>query len=59
MRLSEKVRAALQTVVEQLKSGDLLPLVEVIRLPRSGIPPDMWSLCDRFSVMVQKGTLDC
>ena len=34
-------------------------MVEVLRIQGVGIPSDKWSLCNRFSVMIQKGTLDC
>lgn len=59
MRPSHKAKAALEKVVEQLQTGDLSPLVAVLRLQDTGIPSDHWSLCNRFSVMIQKGTLDC
>jgi len=59
MWISEKAQKALQTVVEKLQSGDLSPLVEVLRIQGAGIPSDRWSLCNRMSVVIQKGTLDC
>ena len=59
MWLSEKAEKALQAVVEKLQSGDLSPLVEVLRIQGAGIPSDKWSLYNRFSVMIQKGSLDC
>ena len=59
MWISEKAQEVLQAVVERLKSGDLSPLVDVLRIQGEGIASDRWSLYNRFSVMVQKGTLDC
>ena len=59
MWISKKAEKALQTVVEKLKSGDLSALVQVLRLQATGIPSDRWSLCNRLSVMTQKGTVDC
>jgi hypothetical protein len=40
MWISEKAKKALQSVVEQLQSGDFSPLVTVLRIQRAGIPPD-------------------
>ena len=59
MWISKKAEKALQTVVEKLRSGDIAPLVQVLRIQGTGIPSDRWSLYNRFSVMIQKGTLDC
>mgnify|MGYP001076257670 CR=1 FL=1 len=59
MWISKKAKTALGTVVERLRSGDLSPLVRVLRIQGAGIPSDRWSLYNRFSVVTQKGTLDC
>jgi hypothetical protein len=60
MRLSEKAQAALERVVERFKTGDLSPIVEVVRIE---LPPDCptskWTLNNRILAYMQTGSLDC
>jgi hypothetical protein len=61
MRLSDGAQAALDKVVEQFKSGDLSPIVEIARIQRNGdaIPSDRWTLSNRVLAYVQSGCMDC
>jgi hypothetical protein len=61
MKLSTKAQEALDKVVEQFKSGDLSPVIEVARIQGQGdtIPADRWSLCNRILAYIQTGSLDC
>jgi hypothetical protein len=61
MKLSDKAKEALDRVVEQLKKGDLSPIIKIARIQRQGdpIPSERWSLCNRILAYIQTGSLDC
>lgn len=59
--LSDNARASLAKVIEQFKTGNLGPLVEVITLRHKGIIPfSRWSLSNQLMAYVQTGgSTDC
>jgi len=61
MKLSDKAQEALDKVVEQFRSGDLSPIIEIARIERVGdtIPSDKWTLSNKVLAYVQTGSLDC
>ena len=61
MKLSDKAQEALDLVVEQFKSGDLSPIVELARIQRLGepIPSEQWTLSNRVLALIQTGSMDC
>jgi len=60
MRLSAKAKARMDEVVEQFKSGNLGPVVEIakIKLPEDA-PAAKWSFSNRTLAYIQTGSLDC
>jgi hypothetical protein len=61
VKLSPKAQATLDRVVQQFRSGDLSPVVEIARMQRTGgpIPSDRWTWSKRLLVLIQTGTVDC
>jgi len=60
MKLSEKAQKSLDKVIQQFKSGDLSPIVDVVRFPPvAGTPSEKWSLGNQVMAYIQTGTLDC
>ena len=61
MKLSDKAQEALDQVVEQFKSGDLSPIVDLARIQRQGepIPSEQWTLSNRVLALIQTGSMDC
>lgn len=60
MYLSENAREALERVVAKFESGDLSPIVEVVRLEGGDMPSSKWSFNNRLMVYIQTGgELDC
>jgi len=60
MKLSEKAQKSLDKVIQQFQSGDLSPIVDVVRFPPlAGIPSEKWSLGNQVMAYIQTGTLDC
>ena len=61
MTISAKARTALNKVTDKFKSGDLSPIVEIVRLKRHGdaAPSETWSLSNRVLAYIQTGSLDC
>lgn len=62
MKLSEKAQAALDRVVEKMKTGDLSPVIDValIRLPKNAaFPAAKWTFSNRLLAYLQTGDLDC
>ena len=60
MKLSDKAQAALDRVVQQFQSGDLSPIVQVVRLQLpADCPASHWSLGNRVLAYAQSGSLDC
>lgn len=60
MKLTEKVQSALDKVVEQFKSGDLSPVVKMVRieLPKDA-PSKAWTFSNRVLAYAQTGSVDC
>jgi hypothetical protein len=60
MKLSDKAKEALDKVVEQFKSGDLSPVVKLvrIRLPQDA-PAARWTFSNRVLAYAQTGSVDC
>jgi hypothetical protein len=60
MKLSDKAQEALDKVVEQFKSGDLSPVVKLvrIRLPQDA-PAARWTFSNRVLAYAQTGSVDC
>lgn len=59
MKLSAKAQRALDKVVDQFKTGDLSPVVEIARLHRSEpVPFDLWSFSNRIMAYIQTGSTD-
>ena len=61
MTISAKARTALNKVTEKFRTGDLSPIVEIVRLKRHGdaAPSETWSLSNRVLAYVQSGEFDC
>lgn len=59
MKLSAKAQKALGRVVEQFETGDLSPIVKIVRLRRTHpVPFDHWSFSNRILAYVQTGSAD-
>ncbi len=59
MKLSAKAQKALNRVVEQFQTGDLSPVVKIVRLRRTHtVPFDNWSFSNRVLAYVQTGSTD-
>lgn len=56
--LNEKARNALQEVVRKFQSGDVSPLVEVVKV-MADIPARKWTFSNRVLAFFQTGTIDC
>lgn len=55
MKISKKAQAAFDRVVEQFKTGDLSPVVEVAAIvadPNSTVPWDKWSFSNRLTTYI-------
>jgi hypothetical protein len=60
MKLSPKARAALDTVIDRFRSGDLSPVIKIARIELAGdAPATRWSFSNRVLAYLQTGTLDC
>lgn len=59
MKLSDKAQAALDRVVEQFRTGDLSPVLQMARLQAQALPCDRWSFSNRVLAYIQTGSLDC
>jgi len=60
MKLSNKAQQSLDKVIQQFKTGDLSPIVDVVRFPPlAGVPSAKWSLGNQVMAYIQTGTLDC
>lgn len=60
MKLSPKAQAALDKVVTRFQSGDLSPIVEIIRLRRpDNAPSSKWTLSNQVLAYIQADSLDC
>lgn len=59
--ISDKARAGLQAVLERFESGDLGPVIEVIKtLPPDNAPSRKWSINNRVIAAIQSGgCMDC
>jgi hypothetical protein len=59
MKLSPKAQAALDNVIKRFQSGDLSPVVEIIRLRRPETPSSKWTLSNQILAYIQADSLDC
>ena len=62
MKLSDNAQAALDTVVQRFKAGDLSPIVELAAIapdPSNIVPFDKWSFSNKIMAYLQTGTTDC
>ena len=60
MKLSAKAQKALDTVVARFQTGDLSPIVAIIKLRYSEtIPSSKWTLGNQVLAYIQTGSLDC
>jgi len=62
MKLSDNAQAALDTVVQRFKAGDLSPIVELAAIapdPSNIVPFDKWSFSNQIMAYLQTGTTDC
>ena len=62
MKLSDNAQAALDTVVQRFKAGDLSPIVAQAAIapdPDNVVPWDRWSFSNKLMSYMQTGTTDC
>ena len=61
MKLSDKATCALNTVIDRFRTGDLSPLVAIIKLRHTDEtrPSSKWSLGNQVLAYIQTGSLDC
>ena len=60
MKLSSKVQASLNKVIERFKSGDLSAITRVVRINLDkSLPASKWSFTNRVLAYAQAGELDC
>ena len=60
MKLTDKANHALDTVIDRFRTGDLSPIVDIIKLRHAGdIPSAKWSLGNQVLAYIQTGSLDC
>jgi hypothetical protein len=63
MQLSDKAQASLNTVIARFQSGDLSPVVAIVRIrrdPNDTRPSQRWSLSNQVIAYIQaQGELDC
>lgn len=60
-QLSDNAKVAMNKIVDRFKSGDIGPLIEVIRLRRdkNDTPFGAWSLSNQLLAFMQTGETDC